>query len=271
MAARRGRGHNAFIMNKSTYPHPLRSRIRAGELVLGSVLSAPYASVAAQTCGTGIDFLWIDTEHQPYGAEAMDLIPGLARMRGVAPMIRVAWNDPHLIKKAYDSGAVAVMVPQISNAEEAARAVQYARYPPLGKRGMTGGRITGFGRLPLPEYIDLANRQTPIIPMIESRAGVDALGDILQLDGVGMIMEGALDLALDLGLGPDPLNPRVWQTLQGMADACLGAGVAFCANPRTVEQNALWRARGVRSFLAGEDRGLLHNALKARLHSLQQQ
>ena len=70
MAARRGRGHNAFIMNKSTYPHPLRSRIRAGELVLGSVLSAPYASVAAQTCGTGIDFLWIDTEHQPYGAEA---------------------------------------------------------------------------------------------------------------------------------------------------------------------------------------------------------
>ena len=86
-----------------------------------------------------------------------------------------------------------------------------------------------------------------------------------------MIMEGALDLALDLDLGPDPLSPHVWQMLQGMADACLAAEVPFCANPRTAEQNAFWRARGVRSFLAGEDRGLLHNALKARLHSLQQQ
>ena len=28
----------------------------------------------------------------------------------IAPMIRVAWNDPALIKKAYDVGAVAVMV-----------------------------------------------------------------------------------------------------------------------------------------------------------------
>ncbi len=111
-------------MSTSNYPNPLRSRIRAGELVLGSVLSAPTASVAAQTCGAGIDFLWIDTEHQPYGVEALDFIPGLARLRGVAPMIRVAWNDPHLIKKAYDSGAVAVMVPQITTAEEAARAVQ---------------------------------------------------------------------------------------------------------------------------------------------------
>ncbi len=53
-----------------------------------------------------------------------------------------------------------------------------------------------------------------------------------------------------------------------MADACSAAGISFCANPRTAEQQQYWRAQGVRSFLAGEDRGLLHNALKARLHDL---
>ncbi|MCF5087169.1 4-hydroxy-2-oxovalerate aldolase, partial [Pseudomonas gessardii] len=164
----------------------------------------------------------------------------------------------------------AIVLSRIESAAQVQRAIEAAFFTPLGKRGITGGRITGFGRLPLPEYIDLANRQAPIIPMIESRAGVEALSEILQLPGVGMIMEGALDLSLDLDLGPAPLHPQVWQALQGMADACLGAGIPFCANPRTPEQNAVWRARGVRSFLAGEDRGLLHNALKARLHSLQQ-
>ena len=40
------------------------------------------------------DFIWIDSEHMPYGAEALETLPVLIRQRGVAPMIRVAWNDP---------------------------------------------------------------------------------------------------------------------------------------------------------------------------------
>jgi len=220
----------------------------------------------------GYDFVILDLEHLLRSEEEIMHCVRACEAAGISPWLRIPEVDEKLIGRALDAGIEAIVVSRIESAAQVQRAVDAAFFPPLGKRGITGGRITGFGRLPLPEYIDLANRQTPIVPMIESRAGVDALGEILQLPGVGMIMEGALDLSLDLGLGPDPdpLNPQVWQVLQGMADACLGAGVPFCANPRTPEQNALWRARGVRSFLAGEDRGLLHNALKARLHSLQQ-
>lgn len=105
--------------------------------------------------------------------------------------------------------------------------------------------------------------------MIETAAGLRALPDILALPGVGMVLEGALDLALDLQLGPDPQHPEVWLALQSMADICANAEVPFCANPRTPEQHTFWRNRGIRSFLAGEDRGLLHTALKHRLSSLQ--
>jgi 4-hydroxy-2-oxoheptanedioate aldolase len=104
--------------------------------------------------------------------------------------------------------------------------------------------------------------------MIESAAGLAALPGILKLPGVAMILEGALDLALDLGLGPDPFDPQVWQALQQMADACGAADVPFCANPRNSEQLQYWRAQGIRSYLAGEDRGLLLNALKSRLQTL---
>lgn len=111
--------------------------LNASELVLGTGLSAPTAQVAGATCSASIDFIWIDTEHALYGAEAIDAIAPIIRMRGVAPVIRVAWNDPALIKKAYDVGAVAVMVPQVNTVEKAKRAVEYAHYPPLGQRGIS--------------------------------------------------------------------------------------------------------------------------------------
>lgn len=250
---------------------PVFSRLQDGKVVYGMLNSLPSPMLCEMLAFAGYDFVILDLEHLLRSEEDIMHCVRACEAAGISPWLRMAQVDEKLIGRALDAGIEAIVLSRTESVAQVQRAIEAAFFPPLGKRGMTGGRITGFGRLPLPEYIDLANRQTPIIPMIESRAGVDALGDILQLDGVGMIMEGTLDLALDLGLGPDPLNPRVWQTLQGMADACLGAGVAFCANPRTVEQNALWRARGVRSFLAGEDRGLLHNALKARLHSLQQQ
>ena len=93
------------------YPNSLKQKLQSGQLVLGTALPFPSGSATTATCQTGIDFLWLDTEHAPHGTEALDVIPTLARHQGVAPMIRVAWNDPALIKKAYDVGAVAVMVP----------------------------------------------------------------------------------------------------------------------------------------------------------------
>ena len=250
---------------------PVFSRLHGGKNVYGMLNSLPSPMLCEMLAFAGYDFVILDLEHLLRSEEELMHCIRACEAAGISPWLRMPQVDQKLIGRALDAGIEAIVLSRTESAEQVRCAIEAAFFPPLGKRGITGGRITGFGRLSLPDYIELANRQTPIIPMIESRAGVEALGDILQLAGVGMIMEGALDLALDLGLGPDPLNPLVWQALQGMADACLGAGVAFCANPRTAEQNAQWRSRGVRSFLAGEDRGLLHNALKARLHSLQQQ
>ena len=89
------------------YPNPLKQKLRNGEIVLGSGLLSFTPHEAGAIFSTGIDFMWIDTEHLPYATESLDVIPVLARQAGVAPMIRVANNDPALIKKAYDVGAVA--------------------------------------------------------------------------------------------------------------------------------------------------------------------
>jgi 4-hydroxy-2-oxoheptanedioate aldolase len=249
---------------------PVFSRLQEGKTVLGLLNSVPSPMLCEMIAFAGYDFVILDVEHLLRSEEDLMHCVRACEAAGISPWLRIPQVDEKLIGRALDAGIEAIVLSRTESAAQVQRAIEAARFPPLGKRGITGGRITGFGRLPLPEYIELANRQTPIIPMIESRDGVDALREILQLPGVGMIMEGALDLSLDLGLGPDPLHPQVWQMLQDMADACQGAAIPFCANPRTAEQNALWRARGIKSFLAGEDRGVLHKALKAHLHSFQQ-
>ncbi len=81
------------------YPNSIKQKLANGQVVFGTGLAAFSPHIAGPTLGTGIDFLWIDTEHMPYGSEALDTIPVLARQRGVAPMIRVANNDPALISE----------------------------------------------------------------------------------------------------------------------------------------------------------------------------
>ena len=79
------------------YPNPLKEKIRSGNLVLGTLLPAFTPHVAGVVIDIQPDFMWIDTEHSPYGTEVLDVIPVMARSKGVAPMIRVAWIDPALI------------------------------------------------------------------------------------------------------------------------------------------------------------------------------
>jgi len=150
------------------YPNPLKQKLRKGEIVLGTSLPVPSSLVLGTIVQARPDFVWIDTEHAPFATESLDAIPVLARQNGVAPMIRVAWNDPALIKKAFDVGAVAVMVPQVNTAEEAARAVQYARYPPEGQRGLSPmwARIAGED---WNHVIKTANAETVLILQVESQ------------------------------------------------------------------------------------------------------
>ena len=207
------------------YPNPLKQKLQNGETVLGTVLAAPTAAVTVATCQAKIDFLWMDTEHAPYGSEALDTLPVLARQNGVAPMIRVAWNDPALIKKAYDVGAVAVMVPQISNAEEAARAVDYAFYPPKGNRGVSPNwpRIAGedWGNV-----IRTANDETVLVLQIESQQAFDNLEEIAAVPGIDVLFVGPMDMSASLGVITNMQDPGVQRIMQEVPKRLEGTGIA---------------------------------------------
>jgi len=206
------------------YPNPLKQKLRNGEIVLGSGMPSLSPHAVGPVLDTGIDFMWIDTEHMPFASEALDTIPVLARMRGVAPMIRVAWNDPALIKKAYDVGAVAVMVPQVNSPEEAERAVQYAHYAPEGQRGLSPmwSRVAGED---WNHVIKTANEETVLILQIESQQAYDRLDDIAAVEGIDVLLVGPLDLSASVGTITDTQSRQVQQIMEDVPRRLEGTGI----------------------------------------------
>ncbi|MCC5088322.1 HpcH/HpaI aldolase/citrate lyase family protein [Xanthomonas campestris] len=214
----------------------------------------------------GYGFVVLDLEHVLRAPDELEHAIRACELSGCEAWVRVPEVDGKLIGRVLDAGARGIVVPRAESAAQIAEAIAAARFPPLGRRGITGGRVTGFGNVDLPTYIAQANRDIRIVPMIESAAGIAALPEILAVPGVTLVMEGALDLALDLGLGPQPTHPQVWALLLQMDAQCRSAEVPFCPNPRTDAQRAHWMQQpDLRWLLAGEDRALIQRALRAQL------
>ncbi len=206
------------------YPNPLKQKLQGGELVLGTSLPAFTPQVAGMICNAGIDFVWICTEHSPYSFERLDVIPSLIRQRGVAPMIRVANNDAGLIKKAYDVGAVAVMVPQVDTPAEVAAAVEHAHYPPEGKRGITPNWPWVAG-VDWTHVIRTANEETVLILQLESREAYDNLDAIVEVGGFDVLLVGPMDLSASVGRITETGCDEVQSIMEEVPRRIAGSGI----------------------------------------------
>ncbi|MBM3736502.1 MAG: hypothetical protein FJW39_12015 [Acidobacteria bacterium] len=168
--------------------------LAAGGTAWGAASMGVDPLAAKLTSSTGADFVWFDTEHASYGVEAIEIHPALVRQSGVMPMIRVAGLDAVLIKKALDIGAQAVMIPQVDTAEQARRAVEYAKYPPQGQRGVSP-MWTFYNDVGWDSYLPHANDEVMVVVQIESRAGLENAEEIARVEGVDVLFAGPMDLS----------------------------------------------------------------------------
>ena len=206
------------------YPNNLKQRLQRGEVVLGTGLAGPDLYVASATFATGPDWVWIDQEHSPHGVESLGMIPVMARRANIAPVVRVAWNDPALIKKAYDAGAVGVMVPQVNTREEAEQAVRYAKYPPLGERGVAPHWALLAGEDFL-HVVKTANEESILILQMESRTAYENLDDILEVTDFDVLLVGPLDLSASLGVITETDHPKVQEIMREIPRRLEGTGI----------------------------------------------
>jgi 2-keto-3-deoxy-L-rhamnonate aldolase RhmA len=174
-----------------------KHRLQQGHHTVGIWISFPSPSVVEVIAGMGPDWLMIDTEH---GAADWERVEDLIRaMQGtsVTPLVRVDGNDPVLIKKALDRGALGVLVPLVSTAEAARAAVAASRYPPDGIRGVAGTRASRYGA-DLPQYFASWNREVLVACQIETMEALNNVDSIAAVPGLDVLFIVPNDLSAAL-------------------------------------------------------------------------
>jgi 4-hydroxy-2-oxoheptanedioate aldolase len=185
----------------------------------------------------------------------------LARQSGVAAVIRVTWNEPGHIKKAYDVGAVGVIVPQVDTPDEARSAVRYARYPPLGERGIAPWFAVPLG-ITTADVIRHANDETVLILQMESVEAYERIDETLAVKNFDVILAGPLDLSASLGVPGQLHHPKVERIMLDLVDRAKGTGKALATTWADPEHCRRWIHAGYRMMNVGSvlNLGLLASA-----------
>ena len=248
----------------------LRDRLRAGGPCLGTWTGSTDPCVAELLCGSGYDFIIIDAEHGALDIESVQQNIMAMKGTGPAPMVRVAWNDPVLVKRVLDCGAAGVLVPFIRSARETEQAILSCMYPPQGIRGFGPRRPSNYER-DAAEYIATANESIVVWVQIEHIDAVNAIGDIVQVPRLDGVFIGSNDLSGSLGLLGQPRHPRVLEAIELTIDAGRKAGVPVGMAGPSVPQAAFdWLSKGIQFITLGGDAGLLRDASQASISGVRE-
>jgi len=172
------------------------ARLRNRERILGywCVLDAPVAT--ERIARLGYDYVCLDMQHGLLGyAGLLASLTAIDSGGGSVGLVRVEANDPVPIGRALDAGATGVIVPLVDSAADAARAVEAARYPPLGRRSY-GPMRSGLRIGPEPAK---AHAETVVLAMIETPRGLAEVEAICATPGLDGVYVGPSDLRLAVG------------------------------------------------------------------------
>jgi 2-keto-3-deoxy-L-rhamnonate aldolase RhmA len=199
-----------------------REKLKSGRACLGTGITFSDPAVS-EAIGKSADFLWIDLEHNPISLESMHSHLIAARAAGVPALVRVPGSETPMIKRVLDSGASGLIVPQVSSAAEVRQVVDACRYKPAGNRGFGPRRLSNYGRIAGPEYLELANRHLFVAVQIENTAAMGELDAIVQVPHLDSLVIGPYDLSLSMGLTVN--HPDLLAALKRIIAAAHGAGL----------------------------------------------
>src|SRR5258708_35343492 len=240
---------------------PALERLRRGHPVFGAIQLFPLPSSAEMALWCGYDFVVIDCEHGIVDEGAQVASLQLLSPTPAFSAVRVRAGDYAGVGKYLDFGADGILMPEVRSGEEAAAFVSAARFGPDGTRSSSAAvRSARFGLGPL------ADRTDPLLlALIEGRAGVQRIDEIVRVEGLSGIVIGPNDLSADLGKPGDYDCADYRRAFVAVETAALAAGLIIGTRPHPGFPASLLVERGHRFLLASADAIALRNGLAADL------
>ena len=198
----------------------LKTRIADGKASVNGWLAIPSGFSAEVMAQCGWDSITVDMQHGVQDYQSMVQCFQAMQAHPVTPLVRVPWNEPGIIGKCLDGGAMGIICPMVNTAAEAKALADACLYPPVGKRSNGPIRAAMYGVA--SSYQATANNEILVIPMIETQQAIDSIDDILAVPGINGIYIGPSDMGLSLGLTPilDREEPIILEIYAKLLTAC---------------------------------------------------
>src|SRR5438445_4296660 len=127
----------------------------------------------------GYDAVWLDQEHGGLTITQIEESARAARGVGLDSFVRLCATDYATVMRPLEAGAGGVMAAQVRSARETADVVRWAKFHPLGLRGVNGTGFDGrYGTMSQVDYMRQANAETFIAIQIEHADAVEEVEKI---------------------------------------------------------------------------------------------
>lgn len=237
-------------MRKNT----MKEKLNAGKPTLGPMTSFPSPAMVEALGWLGYDFVVIDCEHGVIDYETAEHMIRAAELSNVTPVIRIGMNIQQHIQRYLEGGAAGVMIPLVNTAAQAQAVVDAVKYPPVGKRGLFGGRGSMYGIQPIAEYVKQANEETFVCVQIETLEALEHQDEIIATPGVDCVFLGPGDLSSVFGVPGQMSHPKVVSTIEELTRKIVAAGKIAGTMVLDGQQAAHWYAQGVRWIVGSTNR-----------------
>ena len=230
----------------------LRHKLRNGYPTVGVVTGFYNDTDHVETLGLlGYDFLWADAEHSSAGPSSVAKLVLAAERRGMPTLVRIGYGYQNIIghsQKFLVAGAQGIILPQCESKADVEKIVEAVKFPPLGRRGLAGERWNAWGLGPeygtLADRVREANKNSVVGVVVESKKGIDALDEILEVPELDFVFVAPTDLSSDMGLHGQIRHPQVIEKINEAGLKIRGAGVASGMLALKQADYTFWRNKG---------------------------
>jgi len=248
----------------------LKQKLNSGQNIYGTCILSTSPIWSKVVKGTGLDFVFLDTEHVPLDRTELTFLCQVYSAHGMSPIVRIPSPDPYAACMAKDAGAVGVLAPYMENIGQVQQMVGATKYRPL-KGERLENVLAGKEELSpvLKSYLDNFNQDSLCLINIESTIAVQRLDALLSVPGLDGIVIGPHDLSINMGLPEQydhhDFEKTVKEIIHKARAKGLAAGIHFPAHP---EYQIKWVKEGANIVLHSSDMRLFSQKLSEDLSNI---
>lgn len=239
----------------------LRTKFALDRTAFGLWVTSEGSAITEVAALLGLDWICIDMEHGYIDFKSIAGHLAAARGSDLTVLVRPPSQELEPAKRALDLGAHGLIIPLVDTAEELRAVQRNVFYPPKGRRGIGGERSASWG-LDMTNYVERANDEILVIPMIETQDAYDNLDEILAVEGTEAVFLGPGDLSASRGAVGEWEGPGVTELNLDIRERASNRGVASGIVATSTDDLLQRREQGFNMVSIGSDIGLMIRQIK---------